>query len=233
MRGCRAQSSQEVPADMPSFPARLLFRTVVACPYMSAAPQMDGDLNDWAGVKPLPHLSEVEGQSPVGDVYVGWNEDAVYVACRVPKTDPVIANRRRPDAGDGLQVIIDTRGVQTVHRATRFCHLFVLLPTGAGPERDRPIAWQAEVPQARESGRLCRPEEIPIGATTDTARGFYTIEAAFPAAILTGYEPRPGMRVGFQYWLHDVQRGQETYTVPPELQAMQDPSLWGLLELTR
>ena len=43
----------------------------------------------------------------------------------------------------------------------------------------------------------------------------------------------PGMRIGFQYWLHDTQKGQETYTVPLDLQAMQDPSLWGLLGLAK
>lgn len=218
---------------MADFPARLLFRTVVSVPYMPVSPHINGDLADWKGVRPLPHLCEIEDQPPVGEVYVGWNEDALYVACRVEKAKSVVSNRKRPEAGDGLQIIIDTRGVQTVHRATRFGHLFVLLPTGGGPGRDQPIAWQAEIPQARESAKLCQPEEIPIVATTDVSQGYYTIEAAFPGAILTGYEPTAGMRIGFQYWLHDVQRGQETYTVPLDLQAMQDPSLWGLLELVK
>src|SRR5450759_783551 len=112
---------------MPDFPARLLFRTVVSCPYMPVPPHINGDLGDWKDVSSLPHLCEVEGQAPVGDVYVGWNEDAIYAACSVEKTGRVTANRRRPQDGDGLQIIIDTRGVQTVHRATRFCHLFALL----------------------------------------------------------------------------------------------------------
>jgi hypothetical protein len=221
----------EAVLNMPEFPSRLLFKTVVTCRRMPAAPRIDGDLSHWEGIAPLPHLGSIEGVPPAGDVWVAWSEAGLYVAARVEKSSAVVSNRRRPQNGDGLQIIVDTRAVQNVHRATRFCHLFILLPKGGGLAGDAPIAWQAEIPGARESARLCKPGDIPIAATTDTARGFYTLEAALPAAVLTGWEPAPGVRLGFQYWLHDVQRGSETWSTSPDFPAMQDPSLWGLLEL--
>ena len=40
----------------------------------------------------------------------------------------------KPEDSDGLQLFIDTRDVHNVHRAGRFCHRFIFMPGGSGPQ---------------------------------------------------------------------------------------------------
>jgi hypothetical protein len=215
---------------MPDFPSRLLFRPIAACPRIRPAPRIDGDLGDWAAVPPLPPLAEYDAEAVFADICVAWDESGLYIAERCERPSGVVAvNRRRPHAGDGLQVFIDTRATQGTHRATRFCHHFVLLPRSGGGTRSEPVGWQAPIMRARERAPLCAPQDIEIASSIH--EGFYVIEAHLPARILNGFEPRPGARIGFNYHVHDVVGGRRLWSSPRGFPADRDPSLWGILEL--
>jgi hypothetical protein len=216
---------------MSSFPSRLLFKPIVSCPRFRRAPLVDGDLSEWADVPPLPPLGEYDGENAFAEVYVAWDETGLYVAerCRKP-AGTVAVNRRRPEAGDGLQVWIDARATQTAHRATRFCHQFILLPRSGGGGHSAPVGWQVNIRRARERPPLCRPEQIGVAASVHP--GHYILEAHLPAAILMGFEPRAGVLLGFNYLVHDVPGGRRVWAAPSDFAFDRDPSLWGLLELT-
>ncbi len=64
------------------------------------------------------------------------------------------------DSSDGLRVWIDTRDTHNIHRASRFCHQFVFLPTGGGPRLDQPVAEQTLINRARENATPVR-EKTP------------------------------------------------------------------------
>ncbi len=208
----------------------MLFKPIVRCPHRETAPVIDGDLSDWAGISALPALGELDGEEPFAEVFVVWGAWGLGLAhrCRKPQ-GTVTANRRRPHAADGLQVWVDTRATQTSHRATRFCHHFVLLPRGGGGGRSAPIAWQANIRRARERAPLAAAEDIRVAAAI--GEGFYTIEALLPAHVLNGFEAREGVQLGFHYFAHDIPGGRQLWAAPPGFAMDTDPSLWGLLEL--
>ena len=191
---------------------------------------MDGQMGGWKGVPALPRLSELDGERAFAEVFVAWSEAGLYIAERCAKPEGVVvSNRRRPHSGDGLQVWIDARASQTSHRANRFCHHFILLPRGGGGNRMEPMGWQVNIRRARERPPVCKPEEIVIGS--QIGEGFYTIEAFLPARILNGFEPHVGMRLGFNYFAHDIPGGKQHWSSPRAMPMETDPSLWGLLEL--
>ena len=59
----------------------------------------------------------------------------------------------------------------------------------------------------------------------------YTLEAMIPAEALTGFDPTDHPRLGFTYAVVDRELGWQTFTVGPEFPFVEDPSLWGTLEL--
>ncbi len=214
---------------MPGFPSRVLFKAVARIPRVDAL-KIDGDLSDWTDIPALPALAELDGTDSFARIHVAWSDAGLYVAeyCDKP-VGTVSVNRRSPLAGDGLQLWIDTRGTQTTHRATRFCHHFVLLPKGGGLGRQEPLAWQGNIRRARERAPLCEPSEIRLASRVGPDH--YTLEAFLAAGILNGFEPRAGLRMGFNYMAHDVPGGRQLWSTPPGFPADWDPSLWGLLEL--
>ena len=215
---------------MPDFPSRILFKPTITCPRMDRAVTIDGDLSEWEGIPALPALPEMDWQEPLAQLTVAWSEDGLYIAERCPKPVGTVAvNRRSPHAGDGLQVWIDTRATQTGHRATRFCHHFVLLPKGGGGMRENPLAWQGNIRRTRERAPLCDPDEIRIASSIGEEE--YTIEAHLPASILNGYEPEPGGRISFNYFVHDIPGGRQFWSSPRGFPGDWDPSLWAVLEL--
>lgn len=216
---------------MPGFPSRMLFKPVVACPRLEVPPVVDGDVSDWEGVPALPPLERLDGEQPVATVWVGWREEGLYVAAWFAKpAGPVVVSRQRPMSGDGLQLWVDTRASGDAHRATRFCHQFVLLPKGGGTGRSEAVAWQANIRRAREKAPVAAAGSLPVAA--QTGPNWWAIEAHLPAAALNGFEPRAGVRLGFTYLAHDVPGGRQFWTAPRDLPADTDPSLWGTLELT-
>jgi len=214
---------------MPEFPSRMLFRPIMLCPRV-ATPPLDGTLSGLEHLPALPPLSELDGRDSFARVWVAWNEEGLFIAGRFPKpTGTVAVNRRRPHSGDGLQVWVDTRATQTAHRASRFCHHFVLLPKGGGAARSRPVAWQNRIRRAREHAPVCDPDQIRIASLIGD--GYYTIEAHLPASVLTGFEAREGARLGFNYLAHDVPAGRQLWASAHGFPSDTDPSLWGLIEL--
>ena len=214
---------------MSDFPSRMLFRPVVECPRLKRAPVIDGDLGDWKGVRALPRLGEYDGERVFAEVYVGWLPEGLYIAERCEKpVGNVAVNRKQPHLADGLQVWVDTRATQAAHRATRFCHHFILLPKGGGaPEAG--TGWQVDIRRASDRPALCDPSEIVVA--TQVGEGFYTIEAHLPARTLNGFEAQPGTRIAFNYLVHDAQGGRFGWAAPRGFPAETDPSLWGVLEL--
>jgi hypothetical protein len=61
--------------------------------------------------------------------------------------------------------------------------------------------------------------------------GGYELVARIAASALTGYNPTEHDRLGFTYAIVDRELGWQTFSVGPELPFMEDPSLWGTLEL--
>ncbi|MEO8497714.1 MAG: sugar-binding protein [Planctomycetota bacterium] len=178
----------------------------------------------------LPSFSELDGRKQFAELRAAWNKEGLLFVVQVAgKKQPPWCRPTRMEDSDGLQIWIDTRDSRGVHRANRFCHRFQFLPAGGGHRLDEPIGALFPINRAKESPK---PVEAELFRVRSTVRpDGYTLEAMIPAAALTGWNPADHRRLGFTYAVVDRELGWQTFTVGPEFPFVEDPTLWGTLEL--
>lgn len=213
-----------------SFPSRLLFRSTVDCAHVDGI-CVDGQLDDWADISPLPPLCSLDGQRPFAELRVAWSQQGIYVAMSTERQEPVAVSRQRPHSADSLQVWLDTRGGSSGHRATRFCHHFILLSCGGGPNRRDPTGWQVPIRRALEQGGMADPDDLAVAAAHDG--NSYSLEALLPGHVLHGFDPEPDNLIGFTYLMTDLVRGRQTYACSDAFPYPHDPGTWSRLRLVR
>ncbi|MFW6169272.1 MAG: hypothetical protein ACODAD_02200 [Planctomycetota bacterium] len=205
-----------------------LFRFSVPCRYRNQVWGKDGVQLE--SKYRLPSFRELEGHKLFADLRVAWNNEGLAFQLRVVgKSQTPWCRETHPADSDGLHVWIDTRDTHTIHRAGRFCHRFAFLPLGLGSEANSPIARSLPINRAKEPLKAHAPGTLR--ARSERQAGGYSLEAFVPAAALNGYDPDEYPRLGFSYAVKDRELGWQTFTVGPELPFMEDPSLWGTLEL--
>jgi hypothetical protein len=180
----------------------------------------------------LPCFAELSGAKVFADVRLAWSEHGIALNVAVRgKEQPPWCRDSRIDDSDGIQIWIDTRNTQNIHRAGRFCHRFAFLPIGSGRRLDEPVAVLLAINRAKES-----PREIESGALKircQRVNDGYLLEGFIPATALTGFSPADQPAIGFSYAVIDRELGWQTFSVGPELPFVEDPSLWGTLDLVR
>jgi hypothetical protein len=180
----------------------------------------------------LPTLSMLEGKPRLADVRMAWSDGGLGISVKVQgKKQPAWCRDSRIEDSDGLQVWIDTRNTQNIHRAGRFCHRFAFMPTGGGRKLDEPVAALLAINRAKESPREIEPRQIIV--RSERRVDGYSLEAFLPAEILTGYNPSDQPQLGFTYALVDRELGTQTFAIGPEFPIDEDPSLWGTLDLVK
>jgi hypothetical protein len=209
-------------------PQRFLFRFSAPCHYRDPLWKANGARLEEK--HRLIHLAELEDGPAMAEVYAAWSEAGLVFAVSVgKKKQPVWCRASRPEDSDGLQVWIDTRDVHNVHRAGRFCHRFIFLPSGGGRQLGEAFGQSLPINRAREPSR-------PIAAGLLQARsqirpGGYRVECFVPAAAMMGFEPGEHPRLGFTYAVIDRELGEQTFSVGRPMPYDEDPSLWATLEL--
>jgi hypothetical protein len=208
----------------------MLFRFAAPCHYTQQRWSASG--LKLAEKHRLPCFAELSGSKTFADVRLGWNEAGIALNVIVKgKQQPPWCRDSRIDDSDGVQLWIDTRNTQNIHRAGRFCHRFAFLPIGSGRKLDDPVAVLLAINRAKESPREIEPGELKVRCQR-LADG-YQLEGFIPAAALTGYSPADQPALGFSYAVIDRELGWQGFSVGPELPVAEDPSLWGTLDLTR
>jgi hypothetical protein len=180
----------------------------------------------------IPCFAELSGAKPFADLRLAWNENGLVFNLLVQgKQQLPWCRDSRIDDSDGLQLWIDTRNTQNIHRAGRFCHRFAFLPVGAGRRLDEPVAVLLAINRAKESPREIEQGHLKVRSEQSSAG--YRLEGFVPAPALTGYSPSDQPALGFTYAVIDRELGRQTFSVGPELPFVEDPSLWGTLDLKR
>jgi hypothetical protein len=208
----------------------LLFRFAAPCRYFAGG---------WSAKGPslgaeyrLPCFSELSGKPAFADFRCGWSEAGLVLNVEVRgKNQPPWCRDSRIEDSDGVQVWIDTRNTQNIHRAGRFCHRFAMLPSGAGRRLDEPAIALLAINRAKESPREIDPRRLQV--RSELRQDGYLLEAFLPAETLTGFSPADQPAIGFSYAVIDRELGWQTFSVGPELPFIDDPSLWGTLDLSR
>jgi len=186
----------------------------------------------WTDAHLLPCFRAIEGRRTFAKIYAAWHESGLALAVEVSgKAQPIWCRDSRIEDSDGFQLWLDTRDTHNIHRASRFCHRFALLPSGGGPRLDMPVALALAINRARES-----PRPAPAGSIRLSRRPVptgYRLDAFVTSAALTGFDPVEHPRLGFTYAVIDRELGWQTFQLGPEYPVGEDPSLWGSLELVR
>lgn len=211
------------------FPPAALFSTIVLCPWREASPRVDGSLGDWSEHELMPPLGELAGGACYAELSLAWNERGLYLALEVPKTEPVLTNRANPAAGDALELMLDTRGSQTSHRATQFCYHLWVLPTAPPGLGEEPMVFHQ--PLRRALHRSPEPDLSAIRVASKLGDDGYSLELALETDSLHGLEPMENGRVALAAVIHDIQRGRQYWGTSPDVPWERDPSTWGLLRL--
>ncbi len=213
-------------------PHRFLFRYSLPVRYDRRLPKAGKKLLGLTPESVLADFSALDKIAPFGELRLAWNEQGVGIAVEVKgKNRPPECPQQTPEAGDGLRVFIDTRNTQNIHRASRYCQQFCLLPTGGGPDGAEPWAVQIPILRAREEAPRANIAEIRLSASI--SKSGYALEAWLPAGVLYGYDPEAQPRLGFYYALRDAELGEQYLSVGPEFPFAIDPSLWSTLELIK
>lgn len=179
----------------------------------------------------LPNLREVDGANQFADVRVAWNDKGFGISALVSgRTMPLACDSKRPAESDGLQVWIDTRNTQNIHRASRFCHHFCFLPARKNGKPEKPIASQIEIARSRDKTNPVDAKSLSVNVVAK--RGGYLLEAWMPANVLNGYDPEASPRLGFYYLVRDSELGEQYLTVDDKFPFASDPSVWSTLELS-
>jgi hypothetical protein len=209
-------------------PSSFLFRYSFAVPQREAAgAALPLNLPD--GCR-LPFPGVLDDRDEFSALKLAWNARGVAISVEVAgKRRPPQCDPRRPTESDGLQVWFDTRDTQTIHRASRFCHHFCVLPTGSGRRNREPAAIQLPIARAREDAPLVESAAIPTLA--ELRSDGYRLDVWIPAEALHGFDPEAVPRLGFYYLVRDSELGDQTLTVGEEFPYPHDPSVWSTLQL--
>lgn len=212
-------------------PPRFLFRFAFPLRKIDEAPASTDAPPALTDAYRLPSLSGMDGAAEFAEWRCGWHVRGLAVNVLVRgKREAVSCDALSPARSDGVQVWLDTRCTQTVHRATRFCHHFALLPAGAGKQKRQPSVTPLAIANARdESGT---PPTIAVRIASELHDDGYDLRAWFPAEALTGYDPSAQPRLGFYGIVCDRELGEQCLTVGREFPFESDPSLWQTLQLT-
>jgi hypothetical protein len=211
-------------------PNRFLFDFEFPLRYRAQVPRITGELADWRDEHLLPDLGVLDGHSAFGQVWACWNDDGIAIACRVSgKHKPLECNAKTFWKGDNLRLCTDMRDTRNIHRATRHCQQFYLLPSGGS--KNGPIAASAPLQRAQANAAVVPPGLIQIAARVE--RAGYELEAHIPARAISGFDPYDHPRIGFFYILEDRELGQQYLTVGDDLQWHIDPSTWPTAVLAR
>ena len=214
---------------MTELAARAFFRFEVPVVRRPAGLRIDGSLAEWTPDTALPDLGEMENRQSFARVHLSWDEDGLYVGLHVEGKTNVVSHRQHPHNAEALFLWIDTRDVRDAHRASRFCHQFVAMPRGGGPQRKGGAAWQQPIRRAREATPICQPQQLKVASKC--RKDGYSLELAIPRSVLNGFDPDQNKRLGFAYLVTDHEHGHQTWSVPGRFPYNVDPSTWAAVKL--
>jgi hypothetical protein len=212
--------------SQPLLPKRFLFHFALPCGYREPL-WTDKPLEEQFR---LASLAELENQTSPIEARAAWSDEGLAFWFRVTgKRQAPWCRANRPDESDGVQLWIDTRDVHNVHRASRFCHRFVLSPCG-GPD-NRAVAQWLPINRAREHPRAIKADQVHVRGKL--FKDGYLVECFLAAGALTGFDPQEHPRLGFTFALTDRELGEHTLAVGSPMPYQEDPSFWATLELIK
>ena len=212
-------------------PPNLLFRYRLPCPAISKDTQKPTELPTACKLPDLSGLNRQDSE-PFAELRVAWSPNGLYFHLKVKnKKQSVWCRNTQLLESDGIQIWIDTRDTHNVHRATRFCHWFLLMPGGGGNDRSEPMGTMLNINRAKEHSPSVN--RFPLQVESSVQRTGYKLSAFLPSNSLNGWGPEEYRRVGFNYLVVDRELGHQTLGVGANFPIAEDPSLWSTLQFVQ
>jgi hypothetical protein len=212
----------ENPHMQPLVPALLLYRFSAEC-----LPATDVSLGE---LYRIPVFSSLDGRNPFADFRIGWSEKGLFVYVEVlGKSRLPFCRQTAILESEGVQLWIDTRDTHNIHRASRFCHWFVILPAGGGVKGTEPLATMLKINRARDFPKTFGQARLQVKSQV-SASG-YSLSVFIPGSALDGWDTAEHRRMGFNYLVQDKELGSQPLAITSEFPISEDPSLWQTLEL--
>jgi hypothetical protein len=174
--------------------------------------------------------ARLDGSAAHLDLRAAWNPQGLAFSLAVTgRSVPALGKPDQPTQADSFELWIDTRDMQSVHRATRYCHHLCVLPTGGGDNGQSGITIPLPVARARDDAPLA--EQDVFLTHSRISRTGYLLEVWIPAEALHGFDVVHQPRFGFYCQVNDAEHGTLGFSLGPEFPANSDPSLWHTLVL--
>ena len=208
-------------------PKNLLFRYKIACKKFESKATKKFSLGD---EHLFPSFGSFEGQFQFAQLRAGWNEKGLFIQAEISKKEQSLWCRDSQLLdSDGIQIWIDTRATHNVHRASKFCHWFVLLPLGGGSDGKKPHVSMLKINRAKDDSPTINQTKVTVTSTiTETG---YDLHAFIPGQALNGWDVEEHRNLGFCFSVVDRELGCQTLAIGPELPISEDPSMWQTIEL--
>jgi hypothetical protein len=211
-------------------PAAFLVRYRLPVARFDKLPRSGQKLLDLPESARLAMPGALDDADPPWELRAGWNPQGIGFSLTVTgRTIAPLANPDDPTRPDSLELWLDTRDTQSVHRATRYCHHLCVLPTGGGRDGSDSLTVPLPVARAREDAPLADSDTFL--SRSRTSKTGYQVEVWIPGEALTGFDPSSQPRLGFCACLNDAEHGRRGFGVGDEFPFAADPSLWHTLEL--
>lgn len=178
----------------------------------------------------IPFPGVLDGAKNWADVRAAWTPAGLGFSVHVQGgSDEPRFQASAPAESDGLQIWLDTRNTQSIHRASRYCHHFVATCTGGGRQGTDAQVIQLPIARARENAPEVESNLLQARYTPETSG--YVLEVWLPAEVLHGFDAENSPLLGFYCLVRDRKLGDQFLTVDHDFPFAADPSLWSTLDL--
>ncbi len=211
-------------------PQPFWFRVAQSSRRIEAIPRSRGRLLDLGATEELFDQGLLDGRPGSVKARSAWNSRGLGFSFELlDKLGEISPEPSRASGIDTVQLWVDTRDTRTVHRATRFCHRFVItLMPGVGRALDVAIVQK---PIARALADPPMTSAAQVVSRADRTQSGWRLELWLPAEALVGFDPEENRRLGLAFQVTDPDRGEFYSGVGREFPIGEDPSLWATLIL--
>jgi hypothetical protein len=204
-------------------PSNLLFRHRFAC--LQTQEKWSASAVTLKAKHKIPHFGQFEDQPAFADVRAAWSPDGLFFDVSVSgKSQSIWCRPTQILESDGVMIWVDTRNTQSIHRASRFCHWFVFMPTGQGEQKAGAMASMLKINRAKEDSKTFQAFQ-PRLKSSITADG-YRLQFHIERAALNGWNSDEYRQLGFNYLVNDRELGIQTLATDNQFPIASDPSLW-------
>lgn len=193
--------------------------------FQVSAPVQEGFIlpKNWRKKLPLLRMDSYLSEEGFGDLSILYSANGLVIGLFVDKP---FADCFFPEVGkgDGLEIFIDTRGIENAQTFHKFCHHFIFLPK----EKDGLIAAEVTRFRSEDKHELCDPSLLQV--KTEFSKKSYEMQIVIPDTCLFGYDPFEYPKLRFAYIIHRANGQPMHFPINGEdYKLEQIPSLWATL----